>query len=170
MNVLSVEEVAGAEPKKQITVMFGGAFSGAMQVSIRHSVYGLIDTTGMILDVSASVTSFTPKVGSIYGGTLLTITGNNFGTVITDNPVQLSYNGGVGSTDCFVKTTSATEITCRVDTALAIDPKETTDDATMVVFLKTSEEAVCDEVNVCNWQYTDSLPTITGALTEFDVT
>ena len=104
MNVLSVYETAAgaAEPKKQITVMFGGAYSGAMQVSIRHREYGLLDTTGMILDVSASVKSYSPKVGSIYGGSLLTIEGGPFGTVKTDNPVQLSYNGGVGSTDCFV--------------------------------------------------------------------
>lgn len=38
----------------------------------------------------------------------------------------------------------------------------------MIVFLKTSEEATCDSENVCNWQYTDTLPTITGAAPEFD--
>jgi hypothetical protein len=42
-------------------------------MSIRHKEYGLIDTEGMILDVSAKVTQVTPTVGSIYGGTLLTI-------------------------------------------------------------------------------------------------
>jgi len=46
--------------------------------------------------------------GSIYGGTVITITGTNFGTQKTDNPVQISYNGGVGSTNCFVLTTAAT--------------------------------------------------------------
>jgi hypothetical protein len=59
----------------------------------------------MILDVNSRVNSFSPKVGSIYGGTLLTITGTNFGTVKTDNPVQLSTSGGKGSIDCFVQTT-----------------------------------------------------------------
>jgi hypothetical protein len=38
----------------------------------------------------------------------------------------------------------------------------------MIVFLKTSEEAVCDEINVCNWEYTSTLPTITEMTTEFD--
>lgn len=51
-------------------------------------------------------------LGSIYGGTILTITGTNFGTAKTDNPVQISYNGGVGSTNCYVLTTEATKITC----------------------------------------------------------
>jgi hypothetical protein len=52
---------------------------------------------------------------SIKGGTLLTIQGTNFGTVKTDNPVQISYNGAVGSTDCFVQTTQHDKITCRID-------------------------------------------------------
>jgi hypothetical protein len=55
--------------------MFGGAESGIFQLSIRHKVYGLLDTAGMLLDVSSRVISFSPKVGSIYGGTLLTIKG-----------------------------------------------------------------------------------------------
>ena len=46
--------------------------------------------------------------GSIYGGTLLTIEGVNFGKVITDNPVQISRNGGLGSIDCYVQTITTT--------------------------------------------------------------
>jgi hypothetical protein len=56
----------------------------------------------MLLDVSSKVTNVSPLVGSIYGGTLVTITGSNFGTQKTDNPVQLSTHGGIGSIDCFV--------------------------------------------------------------------
>jgi hypothetical protein len=67
--------------------MFGGAKSGSFQISIRHSQYGLVGTNGLIFDVGASVTSYSPMSGSIYGGTLLTITGTNFGTTATDNPV-----------------------------------------------------------------------------------
>jgi hypothetical protein len=67
------------------------------------------------------VTSVTPMSGSIYGGTILTIAGTNFGTKITDNPVQISYNGGVGSTDCFVLTASSTEITCQIDTSISME-------------------------------------------------
>jgi hypothetical protein len=87
----------------------------------------------------------TPKTGSINGGTVLTIIGENFGTVITDNPVQISYNGGVGSTNCYVLTTEATKITCRVDDTIKKDAGES---GTVIVFLKTSEEAVCDS-SVC---------------------
>jgi hypothetical protein len=60
--------------------MFGGAETGLFQMSIRHRVYGLVNTENMVLDVSSRVTSISPKIGSIYGGTLVTITGTNFGT------------------------------------------------------------------------------------------
>jgi len=122
--------------------MFGGAKTGKFQISIRHKVYGLIDTTDMILDVSATIESYTPKTGSIYGGTLLTITGQNFGTEKTDNPVKISPGGGLYTTHCFVLTTSANQITCRIDTA--IDPKTHDRDKEiqeLIVFLKASEEA-----------------------------
>jgi len=68
LNVLSVDNEA-----KTIRAMFGGAYSGMFQMSIRHKTYGLLDTDGMILDVSSKVTRVSPVVGSIYGGTLITI-------------------------------------------------------------------------------------------------
>jgi hypothetical protein len=82
MNVIEVDDGA-----KTFTAMFGGAYMGQFQISIRHKDYGLVGTVGLILDVSASVSSYTPMTGSIYGGTLLTITGTNFGDTYTDNPV-----------------------------------------------------------------------------------
>jgi len=48
-------------------------------------------------------------------------------------------------------------------------PKEDNTDAELVVFLKTSEEATCDENTVCNWKYTSTLPTVTEMTTEFDL-
>jgi hypothetical protein len=58
----------------------------------------------------------------------------------------LSYSGGLGNVDCFVQTTSATEITCRIDS----DTTEATSGqgAELIVFLKTSEEAKCED-SVC---------------------
>jgi len=96
--------------------------------------------------------------GSIYGGTMLTIKGANFGKLPTDNPVSLVYAPGQGrATSCFVKETSATEIKCRVDTANMA--KAAGDKGTMVVFLKTSEEAKCTKP-ACEWTFTDTLPDV----------
>jgi len=75
MRVVSVDDTA-----KTITAMFGGAESGIYQVSIRHAVEGLVGSTSLTLNVGSTVTNVSPKIGSIYGGTVLTITGTNFGT------------------------------------------------------------------------------------------
>jgi hypothetical protein len=150
MNVIGVNDSA-----KTITVMFGGAESkyGPFKVWIRHAVTGLIESTGLVLDVNTYVDSYSPKIGSIYGGTLLTIQGRNFGTVITDNPVQISTNGGVDSIDCYLQSSTTTEIKCRVETNMI--PRTPMLGGDMVVFLKTSEEATCEPSETCDWVYTD---------------
>jgi len=109
MNVIGIDDST-----KTITCMFGGAWSGLYQISIRHKAFGLLDTNGLILTVGSNVTSISPSSGSIYGGTLVTITGTNFGKEFTDNPVQISTLGAVGSANCYLQSISATEIKCRV--------------------------------------------------------
>jgi len=161
MNVIAVDDAA-----KTFTVMFGGAYSGKYQISIRHKAYGLVGTENLILDVGAYVTEFSPMTGSIYGGTLLTITGNNFGNVYTDNPVQISNNGGIGSIDCFVQETSDNEIKCRIETGLN---KTGGIEDDMVVFLKTSEEAVCEPKENCKFEWNSFIPEITETSLDFDV-
>jgi hypothetical protein len=110
---LKVNEVD--DDAKTITARFGGAESSTFSMSIRHAAYGIVNAADLILDVNSYVTGISPTTGSIYGGTLLTITGGVFGDVYTDNPVQLSFSGGVNSIDCYVETTQSDEITCRID-------------------------------------------------------
>jgi hypothetical protein len=69
MNVIDVDDA-----NKQLVCKFGGAWSGKFSIKIRHAQFGLIKST-LLLDVSANTTSVDKKTGSIYGGTLLTITG-----------------------------------------------------------------------------------------------
>lgn len=82
LKVVSVDDAA-----KTIVAKFGGAWSGTYDVTIRHAVYGLVETSSLVLDVGSEVTSVSRNTASIYGGTLLTIVGTNYGTVYTDNPV-----------------------------------------------------------------------------------
>ena len=96
MNVIDVDDA-----NKRLVYKFGGAWSGSFNIRIRHNKFGLIKST-LLLDVSANTTSIDKNKGSIYGGTLLTIRGQNFGSVITDNPVQISTLGSIGSLNCFV--------------------------------------------------------------------
>ena len=53
------------------------------------------------------ITSVTPTSGSIFGGTVLTIIGENF------SPTVLSNQAYVGKAGCSVLTASTTMITCR---------------------------------------------------------
>jgi len=73
---------------KTVVAIFGGAWSGKYDVSIRHVKYGLVSSgTELVLDVSSQVNSISRNTLSVYGGTLLTIKGTNYGKVPTDNPV-----------------------------------------------------------------------------------
>jgi len=155
MNVIAADDAT-----KTLTVMFGGAWSGLYQINIRHNVYGLVNTTGQILTVGSNVTSISPSAGSIHGGTEVTITGTNFGTVFTDNPVQISMLGGVGSINCYLSAINSTTIKCRVGEILK--KKTAGDSGKMVTFLKTSEEATCVPSTACEWNYTDSIPEVTS--------
>lgn len=98
----------------------------------------------------------------------MTIQGTNYGKVKTDNPVQISFNGGLGSQDCFVKTIEASKITCRIDTKPNPKQKDAAE-ATVVVFQKTSEEASCVKPN-CVFTYTSTLPEVKTMEAKFDAT
>jgi hypothetical protein len=69
--------------------------------------------------------------GSIYGGALVTITGENFSYDPLDNPVK------IGDDYCYVITSTPSQITCR--TNQLVGKAEESD--LLLVFLKTSEEA-----------------------------
>ena len=96
-----VAVVAVDDTAKTFTCKFGGAYSGNYNVYIRHKDFGLIDTSSLTLKVESSYSTISTNVASIYGGTLITITGINFGTEITDNPVEL-FKDGYSNIKCFV--------------------------------------------------------------------
>jgi hypothetical protein len=124
--VMSVDEA-----EKSIKVKFPGAKSGSYWIQLSATQHGRIDSDLLQLSVHGTVTSVSPLTGSKYGGTLITITGENFSDDALDNPVM------IGKDYCYVLTTSPTQITCRTDLLV----ENTVGDKLLVVFLKTSEEA-----------------------------
>jgi hypothetical protein len=64
-----------------------------------------------------------------------------------------------------VQETSATEIKCRIDTGLN---KTGGDEDSLAVFLKVSEEAVCDPNTKCVFTWTSFIPEVTSTVLEFD--
>ena len=99
-------------------------------------------------------------MGSIYGGTTITITGENFSNDPLDNPVK------IGGNYCYVMTSSPTQITCKTDLLHG----EAFGDEQLLVFLKTSEEALCGGVTGCFFTYTTPLASVVDVTTEFDNT
>jgi hypothetical protein len=135
---------------------------------VRHSNFGLIDTSHLRFTVGSDVTSFSPNRGSIYGGTLITIHGTNWSKHKQDNPVSIVYNGALGATLCYVQTTSATKITCRVQEFAKGKEQENNKQGKLVVFLKTSEEAACGMADNCKFDFTSTVPTVTSISPEWD--
>jgi len=152
MNVIDADDAT-----KTLVVKFGGAWSGDFSIDIRHlshdggSSYGLIDTSGLVFKVGAWVESVEPQSGSRFGGTLVTINGQNFGNEITDNPVSISTGGGYETEWCFVQSSTPTQIKCRVTQTEQSMNKA----GKILTFLKTSEEAPCDHESYanCDWLY-----------------
>jgi hypothetical protein len=56
MNVIAADDST-----KTLTCMFGGAWSGLYQISIRHKEFGLLDTSGLTFTVGSNATDYFPK-------------------------------------------------------------------------------------------------------------
>jgi hypothetical protein len=92
LNVMSVDNTA-----KTLSCKYGGAYSGLYKVIVRSISLGRFDADDVELLVQTKITDFTPKSGSRYGGTLITIYGDNFSEDKLDNNVRIGLY-----TDCLV--------------------------------------------------------------------
>lgn len=106
------------------------------------------------------MTSVSPLTGSKYGGTLITISGENFSNDPLDNPVM------IGNQYCYVQTSSPTEITCRTDllTENGIGNQQ------VLVFLRTSEEAKTPDDEPINFTFATPLAELIDIEVTFDET
>lgn len=150
----------------RLTLKYGGAYSGVYDLEVKSEIHGFLDTAGVTFEAKIEVTDFSPKQGSLYGGTLVTITGGHFSDKITDNPVKIDYEW-VGGVDhyCYVQSSSDSEIVCR----MATDYKREAGDAEVIVFASTFEEATwADGVDkMFTFLDADSIPTVTSWSVEF---
>ncbi|XP_076438592.1 LOW QUALITY PROTEIN: fibrocystin-L-like [Babylonia areolata] len=75
---------------------------------LKHGVGFADQTVDVTITVTLKVTGLTPTRGSLYGGTLVTVTGQGFGTTATRVEVK------VGNRTCDVEHVTDANITCRV--------------------------------------------------------
>lgn len=94
VRVSSVDDL-----NNKFTIAFNGAPSGNYKLEV-IGPYGNLDTTGINLKTEGFITSFTPIAGSVNGGTLITIIGDNFSPNNTDNIVV------VGNEHCVTESSS----------------------------------------------------------------
>jgi hypothetical protein len=141
--------------------VFPGAASGFYNFEVSGSE-GNIEclTADIFIQTKLEVTEFTPRSGSTLGGTLVTITGEHFGTTDTDNPVK------IGDNYCYVLTTGDTEITCRIGD---LTDQSADANALLLVFARVTEEMVCSTSDDCLFEYAAPTSTITGILSTIDV-
>ena len=188
VNIVPTEGVEGGKTRAlnvvevdsdnmQLTVKYGGAQSGIYNLEVSYtrcddasdatcSGNFLVPDT-LTFEAKIHVMDFNPKQGSVFGGSLVTITGGHFSDIPTDNPVKFGYNwvGGVNHY-CYVQTSSDSEIVCR----MATDHSRTAGDAEVIVFASTSEEATWESGVDKNFNFlpADQLPMVTSFATGFN--
>jgi hypothetical protein len=93
---------------KKVTLKYKGAISGQYAISMFsiNAEQRLTILDELTITAGAKVTGISPTEGSLYGGTIVTITGENFSDLITDNPVI------IGDAECVVFESTSTEIKC----------------------------------------------------------
>jgi hypothetical protein len=157
--------VARDSVAKTITVKYGGAYSGTYDVVVTNTAFGIF--CDLQLEVILEVTDFSPKTGSQFGGTLLSIQGGPFDNEITDNIIKIGYEYMSGTNHyCTVVETQENEIKCRQ----AVDFGRQTGSTTLIVFASTYEEGVCNVVDGCQFEFVDvnTLATLLSATAAWD--
>lgn len=156
LNVVAIDTVA-----KTLTLKYGGAYSGTYNLIIRSQTNDSLDTSTVQLTVVFEMTDFSPKQGSIYGGTKLTIQGGPFTTDLTETIVKVGYKWWEDiNFYCYMISATETEVTCRIAHDLNREAKE----YEVIAFASAYEESNCEMQNNCLFEFLDatSLPEVTG--------
>lgn len=154
---LNVFEEDNVSNPKTISARFGGAWSGTYRVQVVSNSAGRFSST-IDLDVSGTVTGISPTSGSVFGGTKVTITGTNFDDDGLNNPVNIDTE------HCEIISSTPTEIVFRTPSTTSATG-HAQESLPIIVALKTSEEAVCNDGGAgCVFEYASGqTPTITSA-------
>jgi len=96
---LYIMSVTSTATLKSFTVKFNGAPVGDYTFDVTStspSKYGkLAFPSAFTFKTSSTITGISPTSGSVFGGTLLTITGTNFSTKLDDQAVNIIYSSSI---------------------------------------------------------------------------
>lgn len=162
LNIIAVDTTA-----KTITVKYGGAYSGTYEVRIKSLTNGYIETSATPLQVVFEITDISPLTGSIFGGSLITVSGGPFTTDLKETIVKVGYKWWEGIDHyCYVVSATESQVTCRLPLDLNREAKE----YEVIAFAATYEESNCMLANNCLFTFLAAadLPEVTGFTVEFD--
>lgn len=147
---------------KTITLKYGGAYSGTYDMVIKSAKNGNVDTASFQLKVVFEILDIQPQVGSIFGGTKLTIYGGPFTDDIEDTIVKVGYKWWEEIDHyCYMMSVTETSATCRIAHDLNREAKE----YEVIAFSSTYEEANCEMESNCLFTFVDAaeLPEVIGS-------
>ena len=145
---------------KTIFAVLGGGKIGTYKLTalIQGMGYSKEGSNGSSLFIyDLSVTEINPTTGSIYGGTLITITGNNFSPIINQNQV---FIGDVINNICDIISSSFTQIVCqtRVAPAGALKGPQS-----VYVYQRVQDLAICKISGGCTFTFDSNIsPQVTS--------
>lgn len=129
MRVLSVDN-----GNKVIEVKYPGTYSGEYEIQMSHTTIGDFKSSLTFL-VRSRVTNIVPRSGSVLGGQIITITGENFSPDIKDNQVTF------GKIEGEIIAATATELKARVPARQGVEEEA----IEVFVILKAAEVAQCSD-------------------------
>jgi hypothetical protein len=148
---------------KTVTLNFRGSPSGDYRVLLSSETHGRLDTENLSIKTEAYVTGVSPSSGSALGGSLVTITGENFSNDARDNAVM------IGDALCLVETSAPQEIVCRIaHRTVTEDFSLYPANAPVSVFLKLGETAKCP--SGCTFTFEEPAATVNSFMDTYDST
>ena len=149
---------------RTVTLNFRGSPSGDYRVLLSDGTRGRLDTENLNIKTEAYITAVSPSSGSALGGTLVTITGENFSNDASDNAVM------IGDALCLVETSAPQQIVCRIAHRTVTDDFSTLypANAPVSVFLRLGETAKCP--SGCTFTFEEPAGTVDSFMDTYDST
>lgn len=130
-----------------ITVRFPGGFMGDYELIVQHDDYGTLESSATFR-IGAKVTAVSPKTGSAGGGTLVTVTGEDF-----DTEKSFIYFGYRKCETVGTPTTTQLQCMSPISTKKDENGKLTDDEVQIAVVTDITDDVTCATTGACRFRW-----------------
>ena len=137
-------------------VHYPGGTVGVYNLYVFHTVYGLIVLETSTIRLGPTIFSISPAEGSLYGGTMLTITGQHFET---ENIFKFQ------NSFCTVKSLTSSQVECLTPQSVSVNAESVPIDGEATLYVEHSDSTftLCGEGVDCKFAWKDALtPSVTA--------